>query len=153
MQPIEILKCDYESTLAFIDKCDDHMFKIKNWALITTSAVIAFAISRDKDLLVLVNLGLAFAFLYLELIYKLFQDSAIAHANDAAERIDQYLLDASKTTLTTSYTFGFGRGLEYPDVKAIFQLAKSHSRRHIIHFYLLIALISLGALVIGWCVA
>lgn len=153
MQQIEILKSDYESTLAFIDKCDDHMFKIKNWALITTSAVIAFAVSRDKDLLVLVNLGLVFAFLYLELIYKFFQDSAIAHANDVAERVDRYFCSSDDVAIKTNYSFGFGRGLEYPEVKAIFQLAKSKSRRHIIHFYVLIALISLGALFIAWSVA
>lgn len=29
MQLIDALKQDYESTLGFIDKCDDHMFKMK----------------------------------------------------------------------------------------------------------------------------
>ena len=52
MLAIETLQKDYVTTLGFIDKCDDHMFKIKNCALITTSAVIAFSISRDKNLIV-----------------------------------------------------------------------------------------------------
>lgn len=70
MEPIEALHKDYESTLSFIDKCDDHMFKIKNWALITTSAIIAFSISREMPLIVLVNIVLISAFIYMELIYK-----------------------------------------------------------------------------------
>lgn len=47
MQPIEILKEDFAQTVGFIDKCDDHIFKIKNWALLTSSAVIAFSISQN----------------------------------------------------------------------------------------------------------
>ena len=154
MKAIEALEKDYQSTLAFIDKCDDHMFKIKNWALVTTSAVVAFSITRDKDLLVLVNLGLILAFLYLELTYKLFQDSAIDHANDVAVRIDNHLNNvASGTPLLSGYTFGFGRKLTYPSVSEIFKLALNPARRHIINFYVLIGTISVAALIVGCFVA
>ena len=78
MQPIEALREDFSQTLAYIDKCDDHIFKIKNWALLTSSAIIAFSISQDHDAFALANLALLVAFIYLELIYKSFQDTAIA---------------------------------------------------------------------------
>jgi len=103
----------------FIDKCDSHMFKIKNWALITTSAIIAFSISRDKDLIVLVNLVLILAFMYLELIYKSFQDTAIEHTTDLAERIDNHLHNADQVELLKEYEFGFGRRLQYPSFRRV----------------------------------
>lgn len=74
MNRTEALKLDFQSTQDFISKCDDHMFKIKNWALIITSAVIAYSISSNQEAIVLTNLALVFAFLYLELIQKSFQD-------------------------------------------------------------------------------
>ena len=61
MQPIEILKEDFAQTVGFIDKCDDHIFKIKNWALLTSSAVIAFSISQNHHVIALANLALLVA--------------------------------------------------------------------------------------------
>lgn len=153
MEPIEALEKDYESTLGFIDKCDEHMFKIKNWALITTSTVIAFSISRDKDLIVLVNLVLILAFLYLELIYKSFQDIAIEHTTDLAERIDKHLGKTGADELIKDYKFGFGRKLQYPSLQRVAKIFRNKYRRHILNFYGLIALFSVGALVVGRFVA
>ena len=153
MQLIEALKEDYESTLGFIDKCDDLMFKIKNWALVTTSAVIAFSISRDQDSIVLVNLVLILAFMYLELIYKSFQDAAIQHTTDLAERIDKHLAGEAAELLLQDYRFGFGRKLQYPSLGQIGKVLRNKYRRHIVNFYGLIALFSLGALLVGRFVA
>ena len=153
MEPIEALQKDYESTLSFIDKCDDHMFKIKNWALITTSAIIAFSISRDKDLIVLVNLVLILAFMYLELIYKSFQDTAIDHTTDLAERIDNHLHNPDQDELLKEYEFGYGRKLKYPSFRQVGNVFLNKQRRHIVNFYLFIALFSLGALMVGSFIA
>lgn len=149
MEPIEALQKDYESTLSFIDKCDDHMFKIKNWALITTSAIIAFSISRDQDLIVLVNPVLILAFMYLELIYKSFQDTAIEHTTDLAQRIDNHLHNADQNELLKEYRFGFGRKLKYPSLRQVGSILLNNQRRHILNFYVLIALFSMGAFVVG----
>ncbi len=93
MQPIDALREDFAQTLGFIDKCDDHIFKIKNWALLTSSAVIAFSVSQHHTFFALANLALLIAFIYLELIYKSFQDTAIEHSADISARIDRYLAD------------------------------------------------------------
>lgn len=153
MEKIEALHKDYETTLAFIDKCDDHMFKIKNWALITTSAVIAFSFSRDKELIVLVNLILIFAFIYLELIYKSFQDSAIEHTTDLSKRIDSYLHNPKQEKLIEGYKHGFGRKLHYPSIRQVFNVLTNEKRAHILNFYRLIALFSVGAYAVGRFVA
>jgi len=111
MQPIEALREDFTQTLAFIDKCDDHIFKIKNWALLTSSAVIAFSVSQHHGAIALANLALLVAFIYLELIYKSFQDTAIQHTTDISHRIDRYLADPPITDLLVGYNHSFGRKL------------------------------------------
>jgi len=149
MLPIDAIRSDYADTLGFINKCDDHIFKVRNWALVTSSAVIAFAISKDKDAIVLVNLALLPAFLYLELIYKSFQDSAIKHTTELSERIDAYLTDPAAEAVLAGYRHGFGRKLEYPSVKRVFRILLNRSRWHILNFYSLLLIVSLGALAVG----
>ena len=144
---LETLKEDYKTTLGFIDKCDQHMFKVKSWALVTTSAVIAFAIARDEDLVVLVNLVLIPAFLYLELVYKTFQDTAIDHSNEVEGRIDRYL--SGEETGLPNYKFGFGRKLHYPSISRVWAVLTNPNRRHIVLFYGFIAVASIGAFFVG----
>jgi len=148
MQLIDILKEDYDGTLAFIDKCDQHMFAIKNWALVTTSAVIAFAISKGQHTIVLVNLILIPAFAYLELIYKSFQDTAVEHTTDISERIDKYLT-GNASELLSGYKHGFGRRLLYPSLSQVRKVWVNKYRRHIRNFYGVIALFSVGAFYVG----
>jgi len=153
MQTIETLREDFSQTLGFIDKCDDHIFKIKNWALLTSSAVIAFSISQDQDFVALANLALLIAFIYLELIYKSFQDTAIEHTTDISTRIDKYLADPSTTDLLDGYSHSFGRKLQYPSVKRVFAILSNRSRWHILNFYSLLAIFSIGAFVVARYVA
>jgi len=153
MQAIEALREDFSQTLGFIDKCDDHIFKIKNWALFTSSAVIAFSISQDYGAIALANLVLLIAFIYLELIYKSFQDIAIEHTTDISQRIDKYLSDPSATDLLDGYSHSFGRKLQYPSVLHVFTLLSNRGRWHILNFYSLLAIFSIGAFVIARYVA
>lgn len=145
MKEIEALREDFSQTLTFIDKCDDHMFKIKNWALFTSSAVIAFAVSQDHDAISLANLALLIAFIYLELIYKSFQDTAIIHSSDISKRIDRYLENPDVKDLLAGYSYGFGRKLEYPSVGRILSIFHNTHRRHILNFYVLLAFFSIAA--------
>jgi len=148
MQPIEILREDFAQTVEFIDKCDDHIFKVKNWALLTSSAVIAFSISQNHDAIALANLVLLIAFIYLELIYKSFQDTAILHTTDISQRIDRYLSDPT-SELLIDYTHSFGRKLHYPSTGRVFSILGNRNRWHIFNFYWLLALFSIGAFVLA----
>jgi uncharacterized membrane protein len=149
MRPIDILHTDFAQTLGFIDKCDDHIFKIKNWSLLTTSAVIAFSISQNHDAIALANLALLLAFIYLELIYKSFQDAAIEHNADISRRIDCYLSDAGSKEVLENYVHSFGRKLKYPSVIRVFSILGNRNRWHILNFYGLLAAFSLGAFVVA----
>lgn len=153
MKPIDILREDFSQTLGFIDKCDEHIFKIKNWALITSSAVIAFSISQDHDSMSLANLALLIAFVYLELIYKSFQDTAIEHNSDISERIERYLKNPDLGDLLTGYSHSFGRKLKYPSVKHVFSILLNRKRWHILNFYCLLALFSIAAFIVATFVA
>lgn len=149
MQPIDALREDFAQTLGFIDKCDDHIFKIKNWALLTSSAVIAFSISQDHDAIALANLPLLLAFIYLELIYKSFQDTAIQHTTDISQRMDRYLSDPSVGDLLAGYSHSFGRKLQYPSVRRVFSILTNRNRWHILNFYALLAVFSLSAFLVA----
>lgn len=138
------------ATLAFIDKCDNHMFKIKNWALVTSSAVIAFAVSQNHDLISLVNLPLLLPFIYLELMYKSFQDTAIQHTSDLSRRIDLYLANPNSEDLLRGYKHSFGRKLHYPSIRRVFGILRNEHRRHISNFYLLLAAYSIAAWGVAW---
>jgi hypothetical protein len=153
VEVIEVLREDFAQTVEFIDKCDDHIFKIKNWALLTSSAVIAFSVAQDHDAIALANLALLVAFIYLELIYKSFQDTAIEHTSDISKRIDMYLLDPSCDSLLDGYNHSYGRKLKYPSVFRVFGILKNKSRWHILNFYGLLALFSLGAFLVAKYIA
>lgn len=146
---MEILKEDFTQTVAFIDKCDDHIFKIKNWALLTSSAVVAFSISQRHEVIALANLALLVAFIYLELIYKSFQDTAIQHTTDISQRIDKYLAAPSTTELIVGYYHSYGRKLQYPSVCRVFSILGNRNRWHILNFYGLLAVFSVGAFGVG----
>ncbi len=145
MNKVEDLKEDFQQTVNFIYKCDEHIFKIKNWALITSSAVIAFSVSQSKDELVFTNLVLLAGFIYLELIYKSFQDTAIEHCNDLSERIDGFLAGNEVENISDGYKHSYGRKLVYPAVTHVFSLLKNRNRWHILNFYALLAVFSVGA--------
>jgi len=153
MQPIEVLQEDFTQTLAFIDKCDSHMFTVKNWALITTSTVIAFSITQNHHRVAFVNLGLIVAFIYLELIYKSFQDTAIEHNMDISIRIDRFLAEPTSQDLMVGYSHSFGRKLKYPSVVRVFSLLGDLNRWHILNFYGLLAAFSAATPLIAGFVA
>jgi hypothetical protein len=146
----EALTLDFQSTQDFIGKCDEHMFKIKNWALISTSAVIAYSISSGNEAIVFANLALMLAFLYMELIYKSFQDSAIDHSVELSEIIDAAIVGESRDDENSSpYSFGFGRKLVYPSIAQCWRVFRNKQRRHIIRFYGMISMFSVGAYFVG----
>ena len=153
MDSIDILREDFEQTVAFIDKCDSHIFKIKNWALLTSSAVIAFSVSQDHDAIALANILLLVAFIYWELIYKSFQDKAIEHCSDLSSRIDAYIQSQDQEKLVKEYKHSYGRKLVYPSITHVFSLLKNRNRWHILNFYMLLTFFSVGAFGVAQYVA
>jgi len=143
-----LLQTDYNNALKFIDKCDDHIFKIKNWALVTISAVIAFGVANDKDIVIISNLAIILAFLYLELFYKSLQDDAILHSTKLEKRLEKYY-SGDKEEAVENYSFGIGSALAYPKLKNMLSILAHPYRRHIIIFYSFLVIYSGGGFLIG----
>jgi hypothetical protein len=97
----------------------------------------------------LANLALLVAFIYLELIYKSFQDTAIEHTTDISRRIDKHLADPAGADLLAGYNHSFGRKLHYPSVRRVFSILGNRKRWHILNFYALLAVFSVAAFVVA----
>ena len=69
------------------------------------------------------------------------------------ERIDKYLSDPDTTELLVGYSHSFGRKLNYPSVPYVFGILCNSNRWHILNYYVLLALFSIGAFVLGTFVA
>lgn len=149
MRPIEIFLRDHENVLAFIDKCDGHIFKIRSWALATCSAIIAYSITKNEHWIVFTNILLVPAFLYMECVYKSLQDDAIARSVELDARIQRYFQDQKGTGWSKGYKFGLSLVLQYPSMKQITRILGNPHRRHIVAFYGFILLFSCGAFFIG----
>ena len=76
----EILIKDYEVTQAFIDKIDGFLFWIRNWAIVSSSAVIVYSLTSEYRYIVFSNFLIVLGFLFVELIQKSFHEDAMKHS-------------------------------------------------------------------------
>ena len=142
---IEVLKLDYEKTLAFIDKTDLLIFKIRNWAILTSSAVIAFGFTKDSYFILTLNLFVISAFLFIELIYKGFHESGIGHSFYLENQIQSYFLGKD---IDSDYVFGLGHAIVHPDIKTMIANLKRKNRWHIVAIYGLLVFASLFSMLL-----
>ena len=144
MNKDELIKRDYQACLNFIDKCDDHLFKIKNWVLFTVSAVIAFSFHKNTSWICLANYPIVISFLYIELVYKSFQDDVILLCKDIDERYEKEINGGDPKEIWSSYIIGMGRHIKRPDFGKIFITLFHKDKLHIIIFYVLLCVFSAG---------
>lgn len=102
----EILLLDYQKTLEVIHKQVDALFKIKEWAVLSCSAVIAYAVSQKSYLLLLSALPLITGFFFIEMFFREFHNGCIRRAEKLEEMI-QDVFDCSNQT--SVYIFGISR--------------------------------------------
>ena len=102
-QKREILLLDYQKTLEVIHKQVDALFKIKEWAVISCSAVIAYGVSQKSYLLLLSTLPLNTGFFFIEVFFREFHNGCIRRAEKLEEMI-QDIFDGSNRT--SVYVFG-----------------------------------------------
>jgi len=143
---IEIIKLDYEKTLSVLDKIENLLFQIKNWAVISCSAIIVFGISQKSMLILCTNFFLVLAFCFLEIIYKSFHEDCLEKSYKLEELITQSLVPTSQ--LPENYQFGIGHKIEPVKIKRAFAIFSNKERWHIRAFYLLIILSTTIALVL-----
>jgi hypothetical protein len=130
----QILFLDYDKTLAFIDKADGQLFQIRNWAIVSCSAVVAFAVSQKIPIILAANAFLVICFLFLELIYKSFHEDCLGKGHYLEVLIKQSLDPSFK--LPTEYQFGIGHEIKAPKLRKMFKILFSCERWHICAVYL-----------------
>lgn len=143
MKKDDVLIKDYELTQAYIDKIDKFLFWIRNWTIVACSGVIVFAITKNEQRIVLVNIFILLAFLFLELIQKSFQENAMKHAEELEEIIQSQLEGANK--LPKNYHFGIAHSLKAIERKDLKNILFNRARWHNLAFYLVILLFTVAA--------
>ena len=150
-QEREMLLLDYDKTLAFIDKAEGHLFQIRNWAIVSCSAVVAFAVSQQSPIVLAANVFLVSCFCLLEVIYKSFHEDGIQKSY-YLEEVIQKSSDAS-FQLPEDYQFGIGHTIALPRPGKLLRILFNRDRWHIGALYVgLFLLTALAAAYLKWLV-
>lgn len=146
MKKEEILIKDYELTQAYIDKIDRFLFWIRNWAIVACSGVIVFGVTKNEQYIILSNLFILLAFLFLELIQKSFQENAMTHSKEI-EKIIQFHLEGNNK-IPKDYHFGIAHSLNTVKKKNLKNIIFNKARWHNLAFYGVIMLFTLATFIL-----
>jgi hypothetical protein len=129
----EMLKLDYEKTLAAIDKHDGHVQEIKNWSITACGGVLAFGFKEHQWPIATVAALLAIGFWFVALICKTLLIAARSHA----QRLEE-LIQSGNSELEKDYRFGLVRAAPKLTVETLMRTAVDPIGWHVTLFYSLI---------------
>src|SRR5437899_1814158 len=135
----EILKLDYEKTLAAIDKYDGHIQEIKNWSITACGGVLAFGFKEHQWPITTLAAFLASGFCFVALICKSFLIAARAHAEKLETLIGDRCAEPEKGD------FGLVRAAPELTPKALMRTAIHPIGWHVTLFYSMIVLVTILA--------
>lgn len=136
MDTLDIAFEDYHSTQDFISRMDQYIFSIRNLAVATSSAIIAYAVSENKATILLTNYFLIFCFIFLEYSWKCFQEDAIMRTYKLEDMIQNSI--KGNVNAVYPYEFGLGHVIRAPSIRKILRLIFKKDRWHNLMFYLII---------------
>ena len=139
----QIVLKDYENTQAFIDKIGKYLFQVRNWAIISSSGVIAYAVSEKYGWILIANLFIIAGFMFIELFQKSFHEDALEKLHEMEEIIQKCCVGSEP--LPKDYFFGLGHSIFPVYPKRIYQILFAPSRWHNFAFYIFLVLATLGA--------
>jgi hypothetical protein len=128
---IDLLKFDYQVARSLIDKFENHVFIVRNWAITTTGAIVAISLSADQRLILVVGLVPPIFFGLLELIYQCWTWEAVEYSRDIEVRLHQVAIE--NRGLDDDYQFGVRRWIHRPGLGRMVQMF--FRRREIPTFY------------------
>ena len=114
-QAIDLLKLDYEVARSVVDKFDSQLFTIRNWAVTTTGAIAALAVTVEQPFVLLVGLAPPILFAFLELRYQIYCDDMIAHSHYLESQIHRVVLEGR--TPDPDYQFGIRGRIQRPQLR------------------------------------
>jgi hypothetical protein len=130
-QIIDLLKFDYQVARSLIDKFENHIFVVRNWAVTTTGAIVAISLTADQRIVLVVGLVPPLFFGLLELIYQCWTWDAIVYSRYIEEQLHQVTVD--KRALDDQYWFGVRGRISRPGLRRMVQIF--FRRREILTFY------------------
>jgi len=137
---------DYHSVQEFIARMDQYIFSIRNLVVATTSGIIAYSIVQNKYLVLFANYILIVCFLFLEYSWKCFQEDAYKRTYLIEDMIQKFL-NGNQNSIYP-YEFGLGHVLRAPTIRKIVKTIFRKDRWHNIFFYIMIAVINTGVIVL-----
>jgi hypothetical protein len=114
---LDTLKFDHDLTRQAIDKFDHLFFGIRSWAISIEAALVAFSLTVQKPVVLVVAIAPSLLFWVLELMYKGFQVECIKHSRDLEHRIDAALRECEAAE--EGYIYGFGHLIRSPRFRNI----------------------------------
>ena len=126
---LNLIKFDYEKTLDFLDKADSWLFQIRNWAGVSTTGIVAYAVSSKSAITLVANVFLIIGFCFFELIYKSFHEDCVSKSY-ILEGLLQKSLDPD-TSLPENYKFGIGHAIDVVHPKKLIRILFSRKRWHL----------------------
>lgn len=141
----DLLKLDYKTTIAFLDKADGWLFQIRNWAAVSSSAVVAYSVSKDNLLVLGLAPFLVMGFWFFELIYKSFHEDCIGKSYQLEEILRDCVRPGSE--MPGDYEFGIGHAIEPVRVRRLLEIVRNPKRWHNNVAYLGLLVMCLGVFV------
>jgi hypothetical protein len=138
----EILKLDYEKTLAAIDKYDGHVQEIKKWSITACGAVLLLGIREKSLAITTLTIFIACGFWFVALICKTFLIAAWERARKL-----ECVMQGKVPEEVASYQFGFVHAIS-PSTTSIKILTRTSFHwlgRHVTQFYLLVIVVTILA--------
>jgi hypothetical protein len=142
-QERELILKDYEKTMNFIDKIDGYLFQIRNWAIVASSGVIAYAVSVKSSWILIANFFIITGFMFIELFQKSFHEDAMRKSYNIEKIIGKCILGSEP--LPMNYRFGLGHSIQPVSAKGILRIIFNKNRWHNLALYFFLALATLGA--------
>ena len=142
--PEEILKLDYEKTLAAIDKYDNHLQEIKNWSITACGAVLLLGLNEKSVPIMMLTFFMAVGFCFIALICK----TLLIGARDRAKELET-LIQGHDSKQKPHYTFGLVHSTAELRWRNLYRTAKDPFGWHVTAFYCLIIIVASLAVVLG----
>ncbi len=140
-KPEELLKLDYEKTLAAIDKYDGHVQQLKNWSITACGAVLLLGIKEKSLSITTLTIFIACGFWFVALICKAF----LIAAWDRATELETVM--GKRPEVAASYEFGLVRAIPplTTSMKALWRTSFHWLGRHVTQFYSLVIVVAILA--------
>src|SRR6266853_1358099 len=141
----ELLRLDYEKTLATVDKLDNCLLQIQNWAVVSCGSVLCYGVDKKSLAFTTATMLLSFCFYFVAHIYKTFQIDAMNHTYALEILLHAERPDPGYAKHETQYVFGIGHAIRPLTDDSLFKTMGHPKLWHFRGFFFLFAMLAVVA--------